>query len=445
MIEQYNPSESKYFTFKYRKSKTSLLEFYRIEVVKLCPDDPCTNFDIDLEKLGISEKDLIAQSERYAYFSSQKTLNYIMPESFVTKEVVLEGFTSIPTHFYKSGGGFSEYVCSISIADGLRDYLDDDKCIISEFKITKTGETSFKRAKSKEYLVTLSWKDFEKIFNLTVLGKHQGKRMSKNSVSEFFHNKFPKFSKYKADEASGIIKKMFLSSLNEDLIGKFTSSEIEEIQNFYEKLLGKNATKEHFVKRNWLVIKEINLETILKEFSHHLGKKTLEATWQKFFEKNIFIFDSRYLDFIPKFNLKAGRKAEPDFLVFDIYGFVDIYEIKTPETPMLKYDESHDNYYWSREMSEAISQLEKYIYWASENRTELQDVIKKEKKIDVTIIKPRGVLVIGTYKQLTDTKQRDDFKILRASLKNIDIILFDEIYDSLNNLKDGCKGVHNPV
>jgi len=129
--------------------------------------------------------------------------------------------------------------------------------------------------------------------------------------------------------------------------------------------------------------------------------------------------------------------------LFDIYGFVDIYEIKTPGTPLLKYDRAHDNYYWSTEISEALAQLEKYIYWASDNRTELQDVIKKEKNIEVRIIKPRGVLIIGSSDQLANEKERDDFKILRSSLKNIDIILYDEIFHSLVNLKNGCKGLQH--
>ena len=225
-----------------------------------------------------------------------------------------------------------------------------------------------------------------------------------------------------------------MSAMDESLLGKFNTTELDKIEKFFQALMGKNAKKTDFINRNFLKIKQISLEEILDEIKINLGKKTKESTWQTFFEKNIFIFDSRYIDFIPKYNLKYGRTSEPDFLVYDIYGMIDVFEIKLPETKLLSYDKDHDNYFWSPDVSKAISQLEKYIFLAMENRLGIEKDIENTRRQKVSIIKPNGVLVIGTRKQLDTDKEIEDFYILRSSLKNIEIVLYDEIYESLKNL-----------
>jgi len=305
MIVPYNPSESKYFTFKYRKNASSLWEYYRIEVVKLVNDEAINNIELDLEKLGIDEDTLLKQSERYAYFSSKNTLHYKMPKNFIAEEIILEGFNYIPTYFYKAGGGFTYSICIKSFSKGIRTFLGDNEATINNFIISKTQKSSFRKLRDKNYKVVLNWDDFSKLFHLSVSSKVQGEKMAIGAVSEFFQLHFAKYSRYKPMDDSSIMKRIFLSSLNDNLIRKFNKDEMEQIQSFYEKLINRNVKRKNFMQRNMLVIKEINLESIIKEFELHLKKKTLESTWQKFFEKNIFIFDSRYIEFIPKFNLKC--------------------------------------------------------------------------------------------------------------------------------------------
>ncbi|KIL35630.1 hypothetical protein SD70_32070, partial [Gordoniibacillus kamchatkensis] len=383
----------------------------------------------------MSKNQLVQKSEVYAYHTDLRTIHYKMSSNFITSEIILDGFQTFPTHFYKNGGGFTEYISSFAFTEGLKEYMGVGNSHIQKLTISNNKSTSIRKLKGK-FSINLHHDDFEKLFTLCIIGKRKGTSLSINSIAEFFHNRFPAFSKYSPDQKTDSeLKKMFLSSLDEGLIDKLSKAEIEKVQEFYEKLLGKNSEKHDFILRNVLKVKQISLDSILDDFSEKLAKKTQESSWQKFFEKNIFIFDSRYIDFLPKFNLKSGRKAEPDFLVYDIYGFVDIYEIKRPDTSLIRYDNSHDNYYWSNEMAEAIGQLEKYIFWATENRTSIQHSIKMDRGQEVSIIKPRGVLVIGTNMELNDSKKREDFKILRASLKNIEIILFDEMFNSLQNLR----------
>jgi hypothetical protein len=57
--------------------------------------------------------------------------------------------------------------------------------------------------------------------------------------------------------------------------------------------------------------------------------------------------------------------------------------------------------------------------------------IRKNKGVDINIVRPRGYIVAGLRSQLTSAKMKDDFRILCDSLKNVDVILYDDILESL--------------
>lgn len=81
------------------------------------------------------------------------------------------------------------------------------------------------------------------------------------------------------------------------------------------------------------------------------------------------------------------------------------------------------------------TQLEKYIFNCNRNKNDIEATIKEEKGVDVKIIKSKGVLVIGNWDKLEDNNMKRDFEILRSALKNIEIVLYDEMYKKLKNLK----------
>ena len=61
---------------------------------------------------------------------------------------------------------------------------------------------------------------------------------------------------------------------------------------------------------------------------------------------------------------------------------------------------------------------------------------RRETDLDVQVIKPRAFLIMGLTSQLTNKKMQDDFRILRNSLKNVEIITYDEFLDRLRTLKN---------
>ena len=176
---------------------------------------------------------------------------------------------------------------------------------------------------------------------------------------------------------------------------------------------------------------KIELKKVIDTYDKLMKKKIQkESDWQEFLKKNILFFNSSYIGLIDKTNISLSIKI-PDFLLIDQFQFVDVFEIKKPDAACLSYDKSHDNYYWSGEASRAIAQTENYILELETHANSLM-VKFKENGIDINLIRPRGYVLIGK-REMLDTKGQKAFKLMNNSLKNVQVILFD---DFLNNLKN---------
>jgi hypothetical protein len=132
-------------------------------------------------------------------------------------------------------------------------------------------------------------------------------------------------------------------------------------------------------------------------------------------------------------------------VLVDIYGYLDFYELKKSGTNLLQYDSSHKTWYWSKEVSMVISQVSDYLQKAKENALSYSSTIKVETQteteegIDVNIINPRAIIVIGSKEELNTEKKMHQFKNLRESLKDIEFVLYDELLERLRNLLDTIK------
>jgi len=170
----------------------------------------------------------------------------------------------------------------------------------------------------------------------------------------------------------------------------------------------------------------------LAEFEKRLESNSAnEHVWQKFLSEHILMLRSSYGEVLEKESVSLRGKF-PDFMLIDPYGYLDIYEIKKPRTDLLSLDRSRNNYYWSTELSKAISQTENYLYQAQRSGDNLINDIRKSKGIEVNIVRPRGYIIAGRRSQLTTPKMKDDFRILNESLKNVDVILYDDLVTGLD-------------
>jgi|APFre7841882654_1041346.scaffolds.fasta_scaffold03927_5 hypothetical protein len=177
--------------------------------------------------------------------------------------------------------------------------------------------------------------------------------------------------------------------------------------------------------------KVLYFRKIVQEFHRKLKKATQEeAEWQDFLSEHILILRSGYGHKLEKNSVTLQGKF-PDFMLIDPYGYLDIYEIKKPSTRVLRHDSSRNNYYWDTEIAKAISQVENYLHQVQRNSDGLINDIRRNKRIDINIVRPRGYIIAGLRSDLTDQKMVDDFRILNESLKNIDILFYDDLVENL--------------
>jgi hypothetical protein len=128
-------------------------------------------------------------------------------------------------------------------------------------------------------------------------------------------------------------------------------------------------------------------------------------------------------------------------MLIDPYSYLDVYEIKTPYTPLLSLDTGRNNVYWHSELSKAISQVENYLYQIQRNADAFVNDIRKNKGLDVSVVRPRGYIIAGLRGQLDTPKMADDFRILNESLKNVDVILYDDLLANLEGFAERIAAV----
>ena len=189
--------------------------------------------------------------------------------------------------------------------------------------------------------------------------------------------------------------------------------------------------------------RKVYLEKVLLEFRRKLNRQVQnENIWQRFLSEHILILRNTYGEVLEKESVTLQGKF-PDFMLIDPYSYLDIYEIKKPTTTLLRHDRSRDNYYWDVELSKAISQVENYLHQVQRNSDGLINDIRRNKGIEVSIVRPRGYIIAGMREQLKTPKMLDDFRILNESLKNTDVIFYDYLLQNLETFisRIGSNGV----
>lgn len=109
--------------------------------------------------------------------------------------------------------------------------------------------------------------------------------------------------------------------------------------------------------------------------------------------------------------------------------------------------EYRNNYVDGRDLEGAIVQIEKYIYILNHEGEDRVNKIRKimssnlPDNINVRVVNPQGILILGRSDTLTDP-QRFDFEIIKRQHKNIvDIMTYDDLLERLKNILGQMKGL----
>ncbi|SMO71642.1 protein of unknown function [Saccharicrinis carchari] len=353
-------------------------------------------------------------------------------DDFFLNEILIEGFDRIPDDFSDNG----------YIKQGVQYYLNkklENKSITS-LTISKESDSAIRKVRNEDsYRLTLKYDDFKTLREKFIVVNNQSTQSKNDILDGFFYNLFPD----KFDESTSTAQQQYrnvIKNLNTDIIEHLTPDDLMKFEGFITELLDKryqsNSHKFLQLARTKIRVDTIAIDRILDEFKQNVRNSISENLWGKYLKKNLFLLDSKYVKILPELNVILRGSRNVDFGMIDTKGYLDIFEIKKPDTPLLSNDTDRGNYYLHTTTVKAIVQAEKYLFNAERKASILADDIRREEKINVKVVKPRAILITGHSEQLDTEEKRDDFKVLRQSLKNIDIILYDELLEGLENQKN---------
>ena len=118
----------------------------------------------------------------------------------------------------------------------------------------------------------------------------------------------------------------------------------------------------------------------------------------------------------------------------DADGHIDLIEIKKPfDEGVLRKGKYRDNYIPARELTGAIMQAEKYIYYLQKGgykcEAELNEKYgsKLPAGLQIKVVNPKAMVIVGRSDKFDD-QQRLDFEIIRRKYANvIDILTYDDL------------------
>ena len=225
--------------------------------------------------------------------------------------------------------------------------------------------------------------------------------------------------------------------------------ECDKYQEIYDKHIDKKnkqlviKNKEHFSRSN-NAIELAQFSTAKKELEEMLSNSegVIEKVWQKRVHSILQLLYPQYIYSAREIRFKGIDKSDkqPDFILVDTNGFIDILEIKKPNTQLItKQDSYRNNYVPVRELSGAVQQIEKYIYCLTSIETSQKTVLEKLRDglpegMVPQVVSPKGMLLIGRSKDFNEQQKRD-FEIIKRQYKNIaDIMTYDDLLKRISNI-----------
>ncbi|TDO96089.1 Shedu immune nuclease family protein [Flavobacterium sp. 245] len=362
-------------------------------------------------------------------------IEYLYEGLVIKKKKIIEESDELPNFLSSFGYGFSEKIFNNFFKYKFID-INIDTIILSESKSSAREENK----------LIFNYDDLESVFRSINQEQKACNDTKKILTKNFVVEVFPGVNFDHTETNNN--KSLILRNLNDKLIEKLTALEIEQIGNFYVKATRKFKASHVIKKMTAGLMKNaqiLTLQDIIVRYEKLLDDNPNESEWQKFFDEYITLFDSRYVHKLDYKNIATGITKYPDLVLVDIYGYLDFYELKKSGTSLIQYDSSHKTWFWSKEVSMVISQVSDYLQKAKENALSYAKSIKDETEteteqgLNVNIINPRAIIVIGHTSQLDTEKKRNQFKNLRESLKDIEFVLYDELLERLKNLLDTIK------
>ena len=225
-----------------------------------------------------------------------------------------------------------------------------------------------------------------------------------------------------------------------DVIGALTSHAADIAEDQPEKLAKLRGD-----------IELVTLEALIKRYEAMLGKKLIEGRWQEFFNENPFILNMAFGYPVIKVREQAsvgGRKLSgdgekiTDFLVKNsLTNNTAIFEIKTPQTPILNKTPFRDGVFTpSAALSGSINQTLDQKYQFQKQIAQIKD---NTRLYDIESYVVHCCLVIGKIPDGDDRKK--SFELFRRNSKDVEIVTFDELLEKLKQLSAFLRATERDI
>ena len=161
-------------------------------------------------------------------------------------------------------------------------------------------------------------------------------------------------------------------------------------------------------------------EAVLKLRTYLDSGEDTEQVYQEWCENHTWAFGNAYVMRDEIRNISIGDRIDL-LLPTVISGYRDIIELKRPSMNVIVYDEPHANYFFSKEVSQAMGQCHRYLDVLHQTAAQgLQD------HPEIVAYHPRAIIVIGRSYDWTQEKLKA-LHGLNSRLNGIMIMTYDQL------------------
>lgn len=167
-------------------------------------------------------------------------------------------------------------------------------------------------------------------------------------------------------------------------------------------------------------IRLIEIEDAIKEFEELLDTSDTEKDFEIWCKRNYWVFGNYYVATDDIHQISNAERV--DCLIKNaINQYRDIIEFKKPSSKVLDYDNTHNNYYFTKEISKAISQAINYsdIFSLEANRG-------LHRHEEILSYYPKTIIVVGRSNDFNKDQIRS-LHALNSRLNGIVIKTYDDL------------------
>ena len=268
---------------------------------------------------------------------------------------------------------------------------------------------------------------------------------SLRDLQKLYHH-LGKYSMVKNEEVNEIGKFVEVSGSTEELLVLLKTADDKSLISALKSLVEDKLSNDEI---NIILGRKDALEEYRKMLDNASEYK--EAQWQSFFEQNDWIFGYglkyKFLRIlqreanVSRTDLNGGNAVISDFLLAD-KRFTKLVELKTPMTNLFENRKNRsDSWRLSTDLTDAVSQiLSQKANWELES-ADANYTAKGQRNIEVTH-DVECILIIGQFSNIKGSDRERAIKLktlelYRRNLRNIEILLYDELYERVRFIVEG--------